>query len=75
MSSQTSPGATGPHPLRACFGASGGTCRDKQQALQVLTGFFSEMARKLHGEWGGTGGVILGCTEIELLLRPGDVPT
>ncbi|CAE7192275.1 ygeA [Symbiodinium necroappetens] len=36
--------------------------------------FFAEMARKLHGEWGGSGGVILGCTEIELLLRPGDVP-
>eukprot|EP00441_Pelagodinium_beii_P014333 CAMPEP_0197654188 /NCGR_PEP_ID=MMETSP1338-20131121/38705_1 /TAXON_ID=43686 ORGANISM="Pelagodinium beii, Strain RCC1491" /NCGR_SAMPLE_ID=MMETSP1338 /ASSEMBLY_ACC=CAM_ASM_000754 /LENGTH=239 /DNA_ID=CAMNT_0043229587 /DNA_START=105 /DNA_END=821 /DNA_ORIENTATION=- len=35
--------------------------------------FFAELARRLFRE-GATGGVILGCTEIELLLRQSDVP-
>eukprot|EP00933_Yihiella_yeosuensis_P026616 TRINITY_DN20672_c0_g1_i2.p1 TRINITY_DN20672_c0_g1~~TRINITY_DN20672_c0_g1_i2.p1 ORF type:complete len:228 (+),score=51.09 TRINITY_DN20672_c0_g1_i2:185-868(+) len=34
--------------------------------------FFVDLARRLHQEEGATGGVILGCTEIELLVRKGD---
>eukprot|EP00440_Ansanella_granifera_P045770 gb/GFBE01049581.1/.p1 GENE.gb/GFBE01049581.1/~~gb/GFBE01049581.1/.p1 ORF type:complete len:252 (+),score=53.26 gb/GFBE01049581.1/:1-756(+) len=36
--------------------------------------FFVDLARKLHNDYGATGGVILGCTEIELLVRQADVP-
>lgn len=34
--------------------------------------FYVDLARKLHLEHGAVGGVILGCTEIELLVRKGD---
>ncbi|CAE8609301.1 unnamed protein product [Polarella glacialis] len=34
--------------------------------------FFVDLARKLYHEEGATGGVILGCTEIELLVRKVD---
>lgn len=36
--------------------------------------FFVDLIRRLHRDQGAEGGVILGCTEIELLVRHGDVP-
>jgi len=36
--------------------------------------FFVSLIRKLFCESGATGGVILGCTEIELLVKQDDVP-
>lgn len=36
--------------------------------------YFVDLIRKLHTEEGAVGGVILGCTEIELLVRQSDVP-
>lgn len=36
--------------------------------------FFVELVRSLHRDHGAVGGVILGCTEIELLLQQSDVP-
>lgn len=36
--------------------------------------FFVALVRQLHKEGGAEGGVILGCTEIELLVRQEDVP-
>eukprot|EP00928_Gymnodinium_smaydae_P063408 TRINITY_DN46987_c0_g1_i2.p1 TRINITY_DN46987_c0_g1~~TRINITY_DN46987_c0_g1_i2.p1 ORF type:complete len:297 (+),score=69.49 TRINITY_DN46987_c0_g1_i2:68-892(+) len=36
--------------------------------------FFVDLVRRLHSDGGATGGVILGCTEIELLVRQEDVP-
>eukprot|EP00747_Dinoflagellata_sp_TGD_P082389 gnl/TRDRNA2_/TRDRNA2_161670_c0_seq3.p1 gnl/TRDRNA2_/TRDRNA2_161670_c0~~gnl/TRDRNA2_/TRDRNA2_161670_c0_seq3.p1 ORF type:complete len:120 (-),score=30.70 gnl/TRDRNA2_/TRDRNA2_161670_c0_seq3:80-439(-) len=35
--------------------------------------FFVGLIRQLHGSEGATGGVILGCTEIELLVQQSDV--